>query len=330
MNPQVDYFREQATEGISEGRESFARTDAIQRLFRPQDTSIYGGNQARAIAGQQQRNQQAQTALSQFESNLQQADIQAQQQGQRGFAKAQTQQNRIQSRQEAAIREAELKYETELQRRRQQVGSTIAGIAGSLLTTPFGGGGSLVSRGLSALVGGGAQAAGQAAVDAMSDTARSTVDTGQGAQSLDMNLPSEQDVAMNFDEGEPLDMPQQQGGTVTPQQALEQDRETAPIDQAFVGTDQYDLRQQKRTDEFLEEMNFGDNEPITPREDKLLGEQLYDPASDFVGKYFGDVGRFGLSVGTSIPRGLLNLGDMLGREYGTALEQFQGEQGVNY
>lgn len=240
LNPQEQYYRQLATEGISEGREGLARSQAVQSLFRDQDLDIYGGNQAAALAGQQQRSRSAQSAMSDFESNLTRQDIQAQQQGRQGFAQTQTRQNKLQSQQDAALEEADLQYQTELQRRRQKVGQTALQIGATLATIPFGGSGaaagaSLASRGLSALFGGGEEQE-QGSNEPLGKVLGSMPSQPEG-DIIEPDLPSQEQLmeGVNLDLGSPIQQPTQTKGQQARQAIQEDTQDKDFLSQAFRG-----------------------------------------------------------------------------------------------
>jgi len=126
-----------ATEGVGDAGD-VARSQAVQQLFSPQQFGTFAGNQGRALAQQQQLTEGRAQQMAGFEGQLAQQDIQIRQQGRSGAAQTQAQQQQIQAQQDAAIEGAELQYQAERDRRRQQLMGTALGIGGAVLTTPFG------------------------------------------------------------------------------------------------------------------------------------------------------------------------------------------------
>src|SRR5690625_3971071 len=81
LNPQLNYARQRASEGIGRSGE-LARSQGLTRLFASDpNMGIFGGSQARAIAGTQAQVGQRSQAYSDMESRLAMADEQARQQG---------------------------------------------------------------------------------------------------------------------------------------------------------------------------------------------------------------------------------------------------------
>ena len=153
LNPQLNYARQRASEGIGRSGE-LARSQGLTRLFASDpNMGIFGGSQARAIAGTQAQVGQRSQAYSDMESRLAMADEQARQQGEAMTAQVQTQQNQMLSQRDAQLEQADMMYEAERSARRQALGGAALGIVGSIASTPFGGGDSLVSRGLTSLFG---------------------------------------------------------------------------------------------------------------------------------------------------------------------------------
>src|SRR5690625_214359 len=153
LNPQLNYARQRASEGIGRSGE-LARSQGLTRLFASDpDMGIFGGSQARAIAGTQAQVGQRSQAYSDMESRLAMADEQARQRGEAMTAQVQTQQNQMLSQRDAQLEQADMMYEAERSARRQALGGAALGIVGSIASTPFGGGASLVSRGLTSLFG---------------------------------------------------------------------------------------------------------------------------------------------------------------------------------
>jgi len=137
LAPQRQEFQRMATEGVGDAGD-VARSQAVQQLFSPQQFGTFAGNQGRALAQQQQLTAGRAQQMAGFEGQLAQQDIQIRQQGRSGAAQTQAQQQQIQAQQDAAIEGAELQYQAERDRRRQQLMGTALGIGGAVLTTPFG------------------------------------------------------------------------------------------------------------------------------------------------------------------------------------------------
>lgn len=147
LAPQRQEFQRMATEGVGDAGD-VARSQAVQQLFSPQQFGTFAGNQGRALAQQQQLTQGRAQQMAGFEGQLAQQDIQMRQQGRSGAAQTQAQQQQIQAQQDAAIEGAELQYQAERDRRRQQLMGTALGIGGAILTTPFGGAGATLGGNL--------------------------------------------------------------------------------------------------------------------------------------------------------------------------------------
>lgn len=344
LNPQVTQARQQATEGISQGQEAQARQRTVESLFRPTDTSIYGGSQARAIAGQQQRNRQAQSGMAQFESQLTQQDLQTRQQGQQQFAQARTQQNQLAAQRDAAIQEAEMQYESEVQKRRQQLGSTVANLAGTVAGSFLGpagaaaGGaiaGGLAGGGMGAVQGAGAgfstayqrqqseQAMDQLTGSEEQQTPQQPTQTTAAQQPQDQTIqPDMSGMQQVMNLGDPMSLPAQ--GQTTPQAQPQ----TQPTAQPSGGDNQFNMIEHAQTQNFIDElMNFEGEMPEQQTQQQApLGDRLYDRPQQAVETLLGR--GFGLPMDLS--RGVLNTVDMFGQEYGQATQQFQQEQGVNY
>ena len=155
LAPQRQEFQRMATEGVGDAGD-VARSQAVQQLFSPQQFGTFAGNQGRALAQQQQLTQGRAQQMAGFEGQLAQQDIQMRQQGRSGAAQTQAQQQQIQAQQDAAIEGAELQYQAERDRRRQQLMGTALGIGGAVLTTPFGAEGATLGGNLiQSLFGGG-------------------------------------------------------------------------------------------------------------------------------------------------------------------------------
>lgn len=159
LNAVENFYKEVASEGISEGIESQKRLEAIEQLFRDQDLSIYGTNQAAAIAGQRAQNISSTEAYGEFQQELTKQDIKAQRQGLRGAAKTDVKQEQLGSKQEAAIEEAQMQYKAELERRRNKViGTGLQVLGTAAMAIP--GVGPAVSAGISAVTGAASNAIG--------------------------------------------------------------------------------------------------------------------------------------------------------------------------
>lgn len=155
------YAQTVATQGIGDGVADVARNRTLQQLFGRQDTSLYGGQAAAAIAGAQAVSARGQQAMAGFEADLALQDIASRQQGAEQYAQLTSQQRQIAGARDSQLEQAQLQYESERSRRRKALGASVLSLAGTALTTPFGGplagviGQSVAQRALSGLFGGG-------------------------------------------------------------------------------------------------------------------------------------------------------------------------------
>lgn len=324
-------------------------------MFRPVDTSIYGGNQARAIAGQQQRSQQAREGMADFESNLTRQDLQVQRQGEQQFAETRTKQRQTEAQRDAAIEQTEMQYQAELDSRRRQLGSTVANLAGTVAGSFLGpagaaaGGaiaGGLVGGGSGAVTGAGAgfstafqrqqsedfinQLTGESEQDQpdvsnlLGDTARSSVQTERSQELIQPDM-SGIDREMNL--GQPMQTPQQQ----QPQQS-----DSGFSVENLFDVGQYDLRQyqqdvgfegmtdQPQVQQPEEELSF---EEINQA---LVGSELEMARGTGVGRTLTDMFMGGLiGVDTEGTRYSTSVADILRSPFDVfapAVGEFVGEQ----
>jgi len=96
-----------------------------------------------------------------FEADLALQDIASRQQGAEQYAQLTSQQRQIAGARDSQLEQAQLQYESERSRRRKALGASVLSLAGTALTTPFGGplagviGQSVAQRALGGLFGGG-------------------------------------------------------------------------------------------------------------------------------------------------------------------------------
>src|SRR5690625_1400477 len=161
LEPMATYAQTVATQGIGDGVADVARNRTLQQLFGRQDTSLYGGQAAAAIAGAQAVSARGQQAMAGFEADLALQDIASRQQGAEQYAQLTSQQRQIAGARDSQLEQAQLQYESERSRRRKALGASVLSLAGTALTTPFGGplagviGQSVAQRALGGLFGGG-------------------------------------------------------------------------------------------------------------------------------------------------------------------------------
>src|SRR5690625_145775 len=161
LEPMATYAQTVAIQGIGDGVADVARNRTLQQLFGRQDTSLYGGQAASAIAGAQAVSARGQQAMAGFEADLALQDIASRQQGAEQYAQLTSQQRQIAGARDSQLEQAQLQYESERSRRRKALGASVLSLAGTALTTPFGGplagviGQSVAQRALGGLFGGG-------------------------------------------------------------------------------------------------------------------------------------------------------------------------------
>lgn len=211
LGPIIEQARGRATEGLTETEEETARRKTLDQLFRPMETEQFGGDAARAVAAGGRRSQQISESLSDLERGLTQQNQQIKRQAEQRQAQAQAKARQTASQRQAAVEEANMQFEAERQRRRNQVVGTGLQIAGTLATIPFGGAGgaagaSLAQRGLSALFGGDGETDQPSTTEVAAEAARPQPQAPEDQMiSPDVNLPEAPGV------GSTLPLPGQQG-----------------------------------------------------------------------------------------------------------------------
>lgn len=151
LDPMADVARRQATQGIDEER---YRRPVLNRLFRPvMDASVFGGNQAAAIAGTATADAGRAQALAGFESELMGQDVAARQAGAAQLGAVQAQQNQMSAMGRAMTGQIRAEFEAEKDNRRRQLASSVvnfgiqaAGGAGAIGSAIGGGVNSRVSE----------------------------------------------------------------------------------------------------------------------------------------------------------------------------------------
>lgn len=123
FDPQLDVARQQATQGIDE---DVYRRNVLNQLFRPVDASVYGGNQAAAIAGTASVDASRAQAMGQFEGGLAMQDIAARQAGTERVGQLQSQQLQTQAQRDAYTDMIRAEYSAEVDSRRQLLGASVA------------------------------------------------------------------------------------------------------------------------------------------------------------------------------------------------------------
>lgn len=123
FDPQLDVARQQATQGIDE---DVYRRNVLNQLFRPVDASVYGGNQAAAIAGTASVDASRAQAMGQFEGGLAMQDIAARQAGAERLGQLQSQQLQTQAQRDAYTDVIRSEYAAEVDSRRQLLGASVA------------------------------------------------------------------------------------------------------------------------------------------------------------------------------------------------------------
>lgn len=331
LTPTVELFRERAAEGVPEGIENIQRAKAVERLFRPQELEIFGGNQARAIAGAEAQNIASQQAFGEFERGLSEAEISARLQGEQQLAQAESQVRQIESQREAAIKEAELMGEAEKQRRRQAGTAAAIGTFSTLATTPFGEDGQTA---LGTLFGDGQEQAANVG-EQLAETARAGVDVDVEDTIIEDPLSQEQlNLGRNTIQGAAqLNLPKQ-GPVVEAfsEEPTPEFDEQALVEEAQKGEDIYGLRKF-----FASQAGEGEspvdvvNRLFTSGDEQALseGEPTVSPR-DISRAYLGEFGEAAFDV-SQFGRGLAEypseLFGMFSDEYQKALEIARKEQG---
>jgi hypothetical protein len=123
FDPQLDVAREQATQGIDE---NLYRRNVLNQLFRPVDGSVYGGNQAAAIAGTASVDASRAQAMGQFEGNLAMQDATMRQAGAQQVGQLQSQQLQTQAQREGYMDAIRAEYSAEVDNRRRLLGTSVA------------------------------------------------------------------------------------------------------------------------------------------------------------------------------------------------------------
>lgn len=137
-NPQRDIGRRRMLEGAQPEIRA-ARESALSQMFAPDmDTTMYGGRSATAIASSQSMDFGRSRVLSDLEGRFALADIEARRSGEQTYADALSRQRQTAATRESQLHQADMMYEAERSARRQALGRTVLGVAGTLATTPFG------------------------------------------------------------------------------------------------------------------------------------------------------------------------------------------------
>lgn len=110
-----------ATEGIGEATQGSVRETASRNIMRQPDLSVVGGNQGAAIGMSSRQSMAGMEALSDIETNLASANIQAKQEGLATEAQTRAEQTRLETIQKAAKTQANMEYEAERSSRRQEL-----------------------------------------------------------------------------------------------------------------------------------------------------------------------------------------------------------------
>ena len=154
IQPQLDFAEDLAREGIEDEADLSRRNFLVNSFAGEEPARLTGGNQATALASANATSEAQMGALSELERDLSRQDIEAKRQGRSALAKGRSQQRTILGERDSQIDQAETMFNAEVDRRKRGLVSSIVGTAGAIATTPFGGGGSLLSRGLGKAFGG--------------------------------------------------------------------------------------------------------------------------------------------------------------------------------
>ena len=154
IQPQLDFAEDLAREGIEDEADLSRRNFLVNSFAGEEPARLTGGNQATALASANATSEAQMGALSELERDLSLQDIEAKRQGKSALAKGRSQQRTILGERDSQIDQAETMFNAEVDRRKRGLVSSIVGTAGAIATTPFGGGGSLLSRGLGKAFGG--------------------------------------------------------------------------------------------------------------------------------------------------------------------------------
>ena len=154
IQPQLDFAEDLAREGIEDEADLSRRNFLVNSFAGEEPARLTGGNQATALASANATSEAQMGALSELERDLSRQDIEAKRQGRSALAKGRSQQRTILGERDSQIDQAETMFNAEVDRRKRGLVSSIVGTAGAIATTPFGDGGSLLSRGLGKAFGG--------------------------------------------------------------------------------------------------------------------------------------------------------------------------------
>lgn len=325
FNPVMNEQRQRAVEGMPQGQRDIARQRTVQQLFRPQDTSLYGGNQAAAIAGTQAQSRGAQQGLAQFESNLQSQNIQTQQQARQQFAQTQSQAMQTAGQRDATIDQIEGQYEAERSRRKQGLMGGVASLVGAAVTTPFGPAGqTLAGKALGSVFRGGDDS------ESVSASQAPDVDSSVGVGSFVDNIGGIFNPLQNTTNPTPQQLPepqqQTQANTQSPSQPQTPQQPQFNFVEEMLGRPQQQQSQQPglTNPQILPDENTGFRETQgqqQPQQNEFLGDRIYGDVPDVMGNIAGPVGRGAAEVGTFPFRQAFNLADVTARGVAQGLAQ---------
>lgn len=128
MNSLRSLGLERATTGIGDVVKDTARTNLVNETTRPTNLSVFGGNQAAAIAGTSAQDMFAMEKIGELESGLAVADYEARMQGAELFAKTTAEQSRLEAMEKAAKKQVDMEFEAERSARRGQLFASAIGL----------------------------------------------------------------------------------------------------------------------------------------------------------------------------------------------------------
>lgn len=134
--PQLNRQRELASEGIPDEQ---IRQKILQRLYADDfDTSIFGGNQAVAIAGSQKQSDQKMKTLAESELDISLKDAQVKSEAKSNVANIMSEIQKVRDERQAKIKENRMMMEAEASRRKSGLLGMGIGAVGAYLGTSSG------------------------------------------------------------------------------------------------------------------------------------------------------------------------------------------------
>lgn len=125
LNPMRQHAESMANRGIDTDR---YRRSALESLSQDPNLEMAGGRAATAMGITSGMDENRAGAISQFESNLMEADLGARERGREQLANVQSQQRSIAGTREAALNQIDANYEAELSARKRTLGVAAVGL----------------------------------------------------------------------------------------------------------------------------------------------------------------------------------------------------------